>query len=75
MPLQVKWTITCAIIVVALLLSTVGRTKFRWIVAEEYWRGGKLDPLRWFLFEKNSDLRQGGLFAFYSAMLAILWLF
>ena len=74
MPIQAKWTITCVIIVMALWLSTIGRTKFRWLVADENWRRGRLDPMRWFLFEKNGDLRHGGLFAFYSAMLAILWL-
>jgi len=74
MPLAAKWWLTFAIVVLATWLTTVGRTKFRWMVNEGNWRGGRLDPTRWFLFEKNGDLRLGGLFAIYVVMLVLVWL-
>lgn len=74
MPLAAKWMLTCLVLFMAFWMSTFGRPNFRWLVDEEKWRGGRLDPMRWFLFEKSGDLRIGGVLAIHAAMLGLLWI-
>ncbi len=74
MPNRDKIVVTGVIVGLAIMFSTLGRTRFRWLSDPDFWNLGEANPLRRILFEENGDIRRLGVITIYAIILALVWL-